>query len=297
MKKNQDQNEEASTTTETHKALYQEAIAIMKKLFPEGEVEGTVEKEKQQAIIELFEKMTHYSSFCILTDVSTQRIVHSIGVEKYLGYENIDIKQYFEAIPEMILKMMLPVVSATFSIANKRTELTKFMDNSVSYDLPLRRKDGNYILTKSTLYTFDTCPKGRIKSYLTLYIVLKEIGEDYTNISLSPRVESSEKLRLKQLEDELAVKITEQLAKLKKLQFSRGEKEVLSAIKQGQSNKEIVKYLDVTENTVKTYKNRILEKTRLFFGNDINFPSSKALVDFLEENKVLDLTEKKRKKI
>jgi Bacterial regulatory proteins, luxR family len=275
------------TNPPTLKKLYEEAIETMRAMFPDGtDVQGTIPEATQQQVLSQFKPMLKHRMFYFVMDLTNQQIIHQHGISEQLGYHSFDLYQYLQAIPIPVLQMINHVAISTFNAIATDPTLAKFMDKSLTVDLPLRRSDGKYVLTQKSMYVLDVCPKGRVLKHLNLYTVIKEIDEKGTVIPLSPQIQSEQMLNITHLEEELKKLLESRFNKEKILRFTTAQKEVLDAVAQGMSNKEIMDYLGMAEGTVKAHKNQILRLAKNYFGDTIPVKNVEDLLYFFKHNKI-----------
>jgi hypothetical protein len=269
----------------TNKTLYKDALGIMEYLFPRGqEITGTIEEDEKMKVLTLFEGMLDFHCFYFVIDIPEKRIRYANGIEQHLGYQHFNLERYFVSIPIPVLQVLNQMALAAHNIASSNKAISRFMDNSVVIDLPLKRLDGKHILTQRSSYVFDLCPKGKITQYLDFFVVLKEIDEVSSNIPISPRVKSKQKLSISLLEEKLNVSILSQFTEDKKMYITKSEKEVLDAFRNNKSVTEISEDLGITQSTVKTLKTRIIQRVEKYFGDKITLNSTKELIHFIDNN-------------
>ena len=187
---------------------------------------------------------------CIyVIDFSENKLIHNKGFHNLLGYDDKDITiEFIETLyhPEDIeLTNRIIKASILYCLAHPEDS----SNNLLFISFRLRKKDGTYIkvLSQSSIYDFDK--SGQMTSTLIRFTDISFI-DNSQNVNWDFKAPNLNKETFKQ-----------QIYKNYNGFFTVRETEIILEIKNGLTNKQIGKKLNISEHTVATHRKHILKKS------------------------------------
>lgn len=250
-------------------ALASAALQLLEQHYPaDFPYIPTVSTERQTLEINKLKATLDFEQCFFVFNLPERRLEHIHGFTTWFGYPDasFNLRTYFNAIHPNFIESLHVNAQAAFNTANNPGQAVQFMHDKVVTNLPIRHRNGHYILTKRTLYPFQIDKSGLVTSYLNHFVLLKPFEEtDNSNFRtgqgenlINHEVEATVKnQRLLTLENEQIRQV-----------FSKTEWQILSELIADPeiTQTEIAKKLNIKKETIqKTFNHRILKKARLRF--------------------------------
>ncbi len=250
--------------------ILKQILEMLDKHYLENEIyEPIISELVQQNEIDNLKKTVRYEQFFFVLNIIKRKIEHVHGVAEWLGYADskFSFYDYIKIIHPRHLPSLNMLADSAFKTANSNEFTLKFMEHRIVVQVPLLNANGNYILTKRTLYPFQIDRSGKVLAYLNHFVILKEYNEQDT---LTPRVGND--FKLNSAPEFFSVKSNQPkitLSDKKPFGFNKTELAILLEIVNNSeiTQKEISQHLNISLDTLrKTYNRRILSKARESFG-------------------------------
>jgi hypothetical protein len=269
--------------------LLNQAKALLEKTYPSDfPYEPLISVERQIEDVAQLKNCVKYEQFFFVVNLAKRSIEFQHGLEDWLGYNStqFDFFKYFSTIHPRHLSSLNSLAGSAFSVANSGNYQVAYMNHRVVIQIPLKHKNGNYLLFKRTLYPFQIDKSGKVTSYLNHFVLLRDYEESDSldmRIALNQRVVSgSENVEVQETKKK-------NIAEIDLLPFSKTEIRILELFIENPSltNSEVAFKIGHKETTMrKTHNSRILNKARDFFGIE-GFKETKDVAKYLHKEGLL----------
>jgi len=187
--------------------------------------------------------------FAYVINYRTGKITYHQNIEKVLGRQNedIDMTFLFNIIHPDDVKQVVELAKVVFEFS-LQCKLLKPFDDLFYIDYRVKKSDGTYIRVnrQSTPIEFDD--DGNIVSAISICTDISNLKKSTT---IDYGITGVNSVQFEKTHKTLNIDSV----------LSKREKEVLSYIIKGKTSVDIGKELNISEDSVKTYRKRILEKT------------------------------------
>jgi len=229
------------------------------------------EEVQQKEISLLKDTLMNGERFFFVINLLNFEMEHAHGIQKWLGYgeKEFSLRQYWDTVVHPSRRQsLLLIVRHMYELLCRGAYPLQFMVQRFATLVPLRHRQGHYILTKKTASVFQYDKNNRLISYLDEFTI---ISHSYHGEPLQPVMYNSHGER--ELEKERAImnQVMERFVCMKV--FTRSELQTIRCLVYDTNitQSEIARQMGCTVNTISTYYRRFLAKARDFYGQD--FPS------------------------
>jgi hypothetical protein len=266
-------------------ALASAALQLLEQRYPlDFPYAPTVSAERQTTEINKLKSTLDFEQCFFVFNLPERRLENVHGFTNWFGYpdNSFNLMTYFNAIHPGFMETLHINAQAAFNTANEPKQAVRFMDDKVVTNLPIRHRNGHYILTKRSLYPFQIDKSGLVTAYLNHFILLKPYEQtDRTDFRTGKRqtlVNQDVAAAVK--EQRLLTLEQDNISKT----FSQNEWKVLHELVADPevTQTQIAEKLNIRKETIqKTYNHRILKKARQRFEPH-EFTSIKDVAAFLK---------------
>lgn len=224
-----------------------------------------VSLEKQQQEINLLNETLGNERFFFIVNLLNFEIQEVHGLQRWLGYseKGFTLKQYWNQLMHPGQKQSLLLIARQmYEVLCKGTYPLQFMVQRFASLVPLKHRNGIYLLAKKTSSIFQYDDKNKLTAYLNEFTI---IG-DYNGEALNPRMYNSYGDKETAKEKEILKKTIASFLKMKI--FTIGELQTIRklAYNPGITQSEIAHELELSVHTIDTFYKRFLRKAREFFN-------------------------------
>jgi hypothetical protein len=244
----------------------------------------TITAERQAIEINKLKATLNFEQCFFVFNLPERRLENVHGFTTWFGYPDgsFNLRTYFNAIHPDFIESLHVNAQAAFNTANNPGQAVQFMHDKVVTNLPIRHRNGHYILTKRSLYPFQIDKSGLVTAYLNHFVLLKPFEE-----TDSSNFRTGQGENLINHEVEAAVKkqrlLTSESEQIRQ-SFSTTEWQIISELiaDPNITQTEIAEKLHIKKETIqKTFNHRILKKARQRFSPN-EFQSIKDVASFLK---------------
>jgi len=218
-------------------------------VFLEGLSDILGENSTNQFNSQDFESVPLSQNECIhVVDFNKNELVFNKGFENLLGYSKDEISiEFIESLyhpKDAIIVNRIIRASILYCFDYPRDSI----DSELFISFRLRKKDGNYIKVLSRSSTLEVDKSNRITSTLIKFtdISFMDVTE---NVNWNFKAKSLNETAFRE-------ELYENYQKI----FTKRELEIIKEIKNGYTNKQIAKNLNISEHTVTTHRKNIFKK-------------------------------------
>jgi DNA-binding CsgD family transcriptional regulator len=259
--------------------LYNEEHSKLKPVIPE---------EKQLREIDLLKETIGGRRFFFAIDMVNFKMMHCHGVQKWLGYaeKEFTLKKYWDSVVHPgAKKSLLLVVKKMYEMLSSGHFRLEFMVQRFSTKLPVKARDGQYLLTLKTSSIFQYDENNRLLAYLDEFTIIgnynDEPGTEPAIYNTKGEIETAK-------ETEILKKVQEQFQRMNVYSLSELQIARKLAYSSGVTQPELAKQFECSVHTVKTLYKRFLLKTREFFHKtEDEIPTTLDAVMFLKKEGLL----------
>lgn len=266
-------------------ALASAALQLLEQHYPtDFPYAPSISPERQEIEIQKLKSTLNFEQCFFVFNLPKRQLENIHGFTTWFGYPDgsFNLRTYFQAIHPDFMQTLHINAQAAFNTANRSEQQVRFMDDKIIVNLPIRHRNGHYILCKRSLYPFQIDKSGLVTAYLNHFVLLKPFEE--TDI---PAFRTGQGENLIYPETEAAVKkqrlLTSENEQIRQ-RFSKTEWQIISELLHNPdiTQNEIAEKLHIKKETIqKTYNHRILKKARQYFEPH-EFASIKDVAAFLK---------------
>lgn len=242
-----------------------------------------VHEEKQLREIELLKETVGGRRFFFVIDMVNFKMMHCHGVQKWLGYseKEFTLKKYWDSVVHPgSKKSLLLVVKKMYEMLSAGYFPLEFMVQRFSAKLPVKARNGQYLLTLKTSSIFQYDKNNRLLAYLDEFTIIgnynDQPGTEPVIYNTKGEIETAKETAILQ-------KVQEQFQRMNVYSLAELQVARKLAYTPGITQAELAKQFDCSVHTIKTLYKRFLLKTREFFHkNEEELPATLDAVMFLK---------------
>jgi len=243
-----------------------------------GDPKQMVPRESQEKEIALLkETLMNNERFFFVVNVPEFKIEELSGIAKWLGYDERDftLKQYWDRLMHPSRKASLSLISQQlYATLSKGIYTLEFMVQRFATQVPLKHRDGHYVLAKKTSSVFQYDKNNRLLGYIDEFTI---ISHEYDGTPMNPVMYNSNGEREMIKEKEIMTKVLERFLGMKV--FSAGELQAMRVLAYNPqtTQAQMAAHLGLSVHTINEYSKRFLAKAREFYGIDFKTTLEAAL--------------------
>lgn len=265
---------------------WQSCINTLKKqsdrLLPDVGNNSMVSAATQQEEIELLKRTLHYEKMFFIINARTLTIEQANGVVRWLGFgeEQFTIEKYYSIIHPSYLAAQMAGTYELFEVSMSGKIPIQFMGYYFTDIISLQHAGGEYRLFKRLIIPFQHDDKSRLLSYLNEFTLIGHCESKPYCTRITDRLGNAIAW-----EDDFFKTIKSSFEK--QAIFSTQELRILYkfASNPSVSSAEVAVMFKVKENTIITYKRRILQKAQFFFQRRFN--TAREVASYLQEYRLI----------
>jgi hypothetical protein len=261
--------------------LKQDVFSYFEKDF--NKITPVVPESEHVREINLLKQNIENERFFFVVNLLDFEVEYVHGISKYLGYseKEFTFRKYWNDLIHPTKQPLKLLARHMYEMLCSGKYELKFMVQRFASLVPLKHRDGHYILTKKTSSVFQYDTKNRLIAYVDEFTI---IG-DYNGEAFSPRMWFDYDEKDPIAKRELLAKLFDDFVKMKifapkELQLAR-----TLSINPDISADEIQAQIGISKASISTYQKRLLKKSREFFK--IDFPSYAEAVAYLKKECIL----------
>lgn len=259
--------------------LYNEDYSKLKPVIPE---------EKQLGEIDLLKETIGGRRFFFVIDMVNFKMMHCHGVQKWLGYseKEFTLKKYWDSVVHPGAKRsLLLLVKKMYEMLSTGHFPLEFMVQRFSTKLPVKARNGKYLLTLKTSSIFQYDEKNRLLAYLDEFTIIgdynDEPGTEPVIYNTKGEIETAKV-------SEILQKVQEQFQRMNVYSLAELQIARKLAYSPEVTQAELAGQFECSVHTIKTLYKRFLFKTREFFNkNEDEIPTMLDAVMFLKKEGLL----------
>ena len=260
------------------KSYYEILKQQSSRLLPATEYSYMVPVAKQQEEIECLKNAVHYERFFFVVNNYDLNIEQVHGVKKWLGYSDKDFSYYKYASlihPTHLLAQLTNVYGLLEDFMAGVYPLEFMAGFRFISCLALKHANGEYLFFKRLAWPFQFDNKNRLLSYMNEFTLLGKYKNESYSVRLTDAAGNPVLFKKKAMHDAYAA--------IDNMPFSEQELNVLGiyAADNSLTAAKVAGTLNIKENTVITYKKRILNKAEKVFYR--RFKTTADVAVFLKE--------------
>ncbi len=242
-------------------AFYNPVHTLSVDYLPSDHYSEIVSLNEQQSILQRMDEEIHRESMYFSVDLKENRIVHSNGIARWLGYADRDfsLKDYLRIIHPTHAPVQAYYAISLLELLDDDHMRLQFMQPVCASIVALRHKNGKYICFKRECTPFQLTEDNRLTMYMCRFTIIKEFSQE----NFHTRIYSTNANNI-HMEEKLSILVKKKFAAHTAL--STQELKILKRYAQQKNNTSevIAKELAIKKSTVDTYNKRILEKAEIF---------------------------------
>jgi hypothetical protein len=247
-------------------------------------IEPVVEETIQQNEINLLKQTLGGERFFFVIDMPSFSMQHPNGINKWLGYseQEFTLKFYWDVVVHPAAKKtLLLVVMQMYQMLCSGKYPLEFMVQRFSTKIPLKHKNGHYLLTKKTSSIFQYDTQNRLLAYMDEFTI---IGNYNGESAIEPRMYNATGTLELEKQVEILKKSIQQFLEMKIYSVNELQIARKLAYHPTISQTTLAKEFGVSKHTVNTYYKRFLAKTREFFHKtELELPTTLEAALFLKK--------------
>jgi hypothetical protein len=162
---------------------YKNAKEFAKKKFPEENSEKLMIPERQiEEEIEKLKSGLRHEQFFMIVNVENFSIIEAYGLEE-IGFrsETFDMLQYAQLLPSHgILQILTLYWKKIFEFSVEEKKMLSFLKPKYIVQIPFKNAQGEVMLVKRTISTFQFTESGRLTHYLSEFTIIKKTFDSET---------------------------------------------------------------------------------------------------------------------
>ena len=238
---------------------------------------GVIPQSLQQEITTKLDAQLDNEQFYYVIDVRKDEILHCNGINKWLGYPELDFtRKKFKSLIHPSFTFLLGIyVKALFAYFQNKATTFQFGYPVCAILLAIKDSSGHYQYCKGKCYPFQLSGQGHITEYIVVANIIKPLSnEDYCFMLFCDNGKRNE------FEEIIKQDIQESFKEGE--YFSFQEYRILKKYAQDSTttSEAIAKTFKIEKATIGTYNTRILKKAEALFNQ--RFDNAKKVAEFLK---------------